>query len=106
MSRPAAELIGQILDGRYRIEALLGSGGFGAVYRATHVNLEQRVAIKLIRPHLAADPIAARRLAREAKGTYRLDSEHAVKVLDFGATEGGMVYLVMEYLDGRTVADE
>ena len=106
--RPAilTELVGQILDGRYRIEALLGHGGMGAVYRATHVHLEQRVAIKVLRPHLAGDPVAARRFAREAKATYQLSTPHAVDVADFGVTEGGLVYMAMEYLDGRTVHDE
>jgi eukaryotic-like serine/threonine-protein kinase len=103
---PDPSLVGQLFDGRYRIEALLGHGGMGAVYRAWHVHLEQRVALKVLRSHLIGDPVAARRLAREARGTYRLDSEHAVKVLDFGATDAGVVYLVMEHLDGRTVADE
>jgi hypothetical protein len=108
MSRPAPDLtlVGQVLDGRYRIEALLGHGGMGAVYRASHVHLEQQVAIKILRPHLAGDTVAARRLAREARGTYKLDTEHAIKVSDFGVTEGGLVYLVMELLEGRTVHAE
>jgi serine/threonine-protein kinase len=105
-SMQAPDLVGQVLDGRYRVEALLGSGGMGAVYRATHVNMEQRVAIKVLKPHLARDPVAAKRLAREARGTFKLETEHAVKVHDFGATEAGLVYLVMELLDGRTVGDE
>ena len=108
MSRPAPDLtlVGQVLDGRYRIEALLGHGGMGAVYRASHVHLEQQVAIKILRPHLAGDAVAARRLAREARGTYKLDTEHAIKVSDFGVTEGGLVYMVMELLEGRTVHAE
>ncbi|MCB9563643.1 MAG: serine/threonine protein kinase [Kofleriaceae bacterium] len=108
MALPASEsgLVGQTLDGRYRIEAQLGKGGMGAVYRATHVHLEQRVAIKVLRPHLAGDPVAARRFAREAKGTFRLDSDHVIAVSDFGVTPDGLLYMVMEYLDGRTVADE
>ncbi len=107
MSLPSESgLVGQLLDGRYRIEAELGHGGMGAVYRATHVHLEQRVAIKVLRPHLAGDPVAARRFAREARGTFQLDSEHAVRVSDFGVTDDGLLYMVMEHLDGRTVADE
>jgi len=108
MTRPPPDLslVGQVLDGRYQIEALLGHGGMGAVYRASHVHLEQRVAIKVLRPHLAGDAVAARRLAREARGTYKLDTEHAVKVSDFGVTDSGLVYLVMEYLEGRTVHHE
>ena len=103
---PDLTLVGQVLDGRYRIEALLGHGGMGAVYRASHVHLEQRVAIKVLRPHLAGDTVAAKRLAREARGTYKLDTEHAIKVSDFGVTDDGLVYMVMEHLEGRTVHAE
>ncbi len=108
MERPPPDpaLIGQVLDGRYRLDALLGHGGMGAVYRGTHVHLDTRVAIKVLRPHLAGDATAARRFAREAKGTFQLDTEHAIKVSDFGYSEGGLLYMVMELLDGRTVAEE
>jgi len=85
---------------------LLGHGGMGAVYRAHHVHLEQRFAIKVLHPHLAGDATAARRFAREARGTFKLDTEHAVRVADFGVTDGGLLYMVMEYLDGRTVHHE
>jgi len=103
---PDPALIGQVLDGRYRLDALLGHGGMGAVYRGTHIHLETVVAIKVMRPHLAADATAARRFAREAKGTFVLDTEHAIKVADFGFSEAGLLYMVMELLDGRTVHDE
>ena len=102
----ADPLIGSVLDGRYRIDAVIGMGGMGAVYRGTHLMLNQRIALKVMRPHLAADPAAVRRFSREARGSFALDSEHCVRVTDFGATDDGLVYLVMELLDGRTVGDE
>lgn len=106
LARAAEAMVGTELDGRYRIEALVGAGGMGAVFRAHHRFLEQTVAIKVLRPHLARDPIAARRFVREARGTHAVASDHAVKVLDCAATEDGLPYIVLEFLDGRTVADE
>jgi len=99
-------LVGHLLDGRYQLEALIGAGGMGAVFRARHVAMDRRVAVKVLRPHLVGDVTAARRFAREARGTFRVESEHAVKVLDFAVANDGMLYMVMEYLDGRTVGAE
>ena len=102
----AEGLVGITLDGRYRLEAVLGEGGMGAVYRATHLAMERRVAVKLLKPHLTSDDIALQRFAREARSTMRVDSPHAVKVLDFGVTPMRDYYMVLEYLDGRTVQRE
>jgi serine/threonine protein kinase len=105
----AAQLLGQVLDGKYRLDAVLGKGGMGAVFRGTQVPIERRVAIKIIHPELAGDPAVARRFAREARGTFRVESEHAIRVLDFAASadpQPGLLYMVMELLDGRTVAQE
>src|SRR5688572_18823210 len=100
------KLIGTDLDGRYHLEDLLGKGGMGAVLRARHLFMDQAVAIKVLRPSLARDPNAARRFLREARGTLKVESEHAVKVLDFAITEDGLLYMVLELLDGRTVGAE
>ena len=99
-------LIGHDLDGRYRIEALLGRGGMGAVLRARHTFTDQAVAIKVLRPTLAREPSAARRFVREARGTFQVDSEHAVRVTDFGCGADGLLYMVLELLDGHTLAAE
>ncbi|MCE9579506.1 MAG: serine/threonine protein kinase, partial [Deltaproteobacteria bacterium] len=99
-------MVGQVLDGRYRLDALLGQGGMGAVFRAYHLAMERRVAVKVLRPHLVGDDTAARRFAREARGTFKVDSAHAVKVIDFAVADDGTLYMVMEYLDGRTVGAE
>jgi eukaryotic-like serine/threonine-protein kinase len=103
----ADPLIGVLLDGRYRVEARIGKGGMGAVYRATHAMLGERVAVKVLHPDLATDPDAARRFVREARGTFRIDHPNCIRVSDFG-WDAAMraMYLVMEYLDGRTVGDE
>jgi serine/threonine-protein kinase len=102
----AEGLVGVTLDGRYRLEAVLGEGGMGAVYRATHLAMERKVAVKLLKPHLTSDDTALQRFAREARSTMRVDSPHAVKVLDFGVTPMSDYYMVLEYLDGRTVQRE
>ena len=102
----AAGLVGIVLDGRYRLDALLGEGGMGAVFRAHHLAMDRKVAVKLLKPHLTSDDAALQRFAREARATMRVDSEHAVKVLDFGVTPHRDYYMVLEYLDGRTVQRE
>src|SRR5580765_2843375 len=102
----AEGLVGVVLDERYRLDALLGEGGMGAVFRAHHLAMDRKVAVKLLKPHLAGDQAALRRFAREARATLKVDSPHAVKVLDFGVTPLGDYYMVLEYLDGRTVQRE
>ncbi|MCX4242706.1 WD40 repeat domain-containing serine/threonine protein kinase [Paraliomyxa miuraensis] len=90
--------LGRIIEGRYRLDAVLGTGGFGAVYRARHLELDHDVAIKLL--HEGVDASTAKRLTREAKVLARLDHPNCARVMDFG-TEGGTTYLVMELIDGR-----
>lgn len=102
----AAGLVGIVLDDRYRLDALLGEGGMGAVFRATHLAMERKVAVKLLKPHLTADPTSLERFAREARATMKVESPHAVKVLDFGVTPLRDYYMVLEFLDGRTVQRE
>ena len=102
----AEGLVGVTLDGRYRLEAVLGEGGMGAVFRATHLAMDRRVAIKLLKPHLTGDEAALHRFAREARNALKVESEHAVKVVDYGVTPLFDYYMVLEYLDGRTVQRE
>src|SRR5687767_6213663 len=78
----------------------------GAVFRATHLAMERKVAVKLLKPHLVNDETQLQRFAREARSTMKVDSPHAVKVLDFGVTPHKDYYMVLEYLDGRTVQRE
>jgi serine/threonine protein kinase len=106
----AAGLVGVVLDGRYRLDALLGEGGMGAVFRAYHLAMDRKVAVKLLKPHLTTDEVALQRFLREARSTQKVESPHAVKVLDYGVTPYADphrdYYIVLEYLDGRSVQRE
>ena len=98
-------LIGQTLAGKYKIEDRLSEGGMGTVYRGTHVLMDKTVAIKVLRPSLAADEKIVARFSREARAASRILHPHALSVTDFGEDENGTVFLVMEYLSGKTLKD-
>jgi serine/threonine protein kinase len=105
--KTTGQMIGRLLDGKYRLEELCGRGGMGAVYRALHVGTGRRVAVKVIAPELAGDREFIERFRREAKTIGRLRHPNIVNVTDFGITgknEQTMAYLVMEHLEGVTLA--
>jgi hypothetical protein len=91
---------GAILHGKYRVERVLGEGGMGIVLLATHLKLERRVAVKVLRPAAKSRPQVVERFAREARAAARLRNEHVVRVLDVDETDGGDPFLVMEHLVG------
>jgi eukaryotic-like serine/threonine-protein kinase len=95
---------GTVLAGKYRIEEILGEGGMGVVVMATHIELDQRVAIKLPRPEHVKEPTFAARFTREGKNAARIRNEHVARVLDVGRDDEGNPFLVMEYLDGWDLA--
>jgi serine/threonine protein kinase len=98
----------EILDGKYQIEQLLGQGGMGAVYRATHLGTRRSVAVKVINPQLSTHGEFVARFQREAEAAGRLRHPNVVDVTDFGFAQterGPVAYLVMEYLDGCTLAE-
>jgi serine/threonine protein kinase len=102
------ELIGQVLDEKYRLEEKLGQGGMGAVYLATHLGTERPVALKIIAPQFMRHPEFVERFRREAKAAGRLRHPNVVNVTDFGFAQTGkdrIAYLVMEYLDGCTLSE-
>lgn len=105
MNLPADPLIGRTLDEKYRLDALLGTGGMGTVYRATHLLIDRPVAIKVLNPRYVEDEAAQTRFRREARAAGRLQHANAVTVTDFGTTSDGLVYIVMELLEGRTLRD-
>jgi serine/threonine protein kinase len=101
-------LVGTTVDGKYRVERLLGRGGMGAVFRAVHLGTDRTVALKVIVPDLADRPDFLARFEREARACGRLRHPNIVDVTDFGYAEADgrrMAYLVMEYLDGCSLAD-
>lgn len=98
-------LVGEVLAGKYRIDEKLSSGGMGTVYRGTHVLMDKTVAVKVLRTSLAADQKIVARFSREARAASRISHPHALSVTDFGEAENGIVFLVMEYLSGRTLKE-
>ncbi|MFC8945590.1 Stk1 family PASTA domain-containing Ser/Thr kinase [Streptomyces rochei] len=97
-------LVGQVLDGRYRVEARIAVGGMATVYRAVDTRLDRVLALKVMHPTLATDATFVERFIREAKSVARLDHPNVVQVFDQGA-EGAYVYLAMEYVAGCTLRD-
>src|SRR5262249_30574604 len=98
-------VLGKTLAGKYRIDEKLSEGGMGAVYRGTHVLMDKTVAVKVLRPSLAADEKIVARFSREARAASRISHPHALSVTDFGEDEQGVVFLVMEYLSGKTLKE-
>ncbi len=95
---------GDVIDGKYRVERVLGEGGMGIVVAALHVQLRELVAIKFLQSANDPDGSSQRRFAREARASARLKNEHVVRVLDFGVFEGGVPAIVMELLDGQDLS--
>jgi eukaryotic-like serine/threonine-protein kinase len=97
-------LVGQVLDGRYRVDARIAVGGMATVYRALDTRLDRVLALKVMHPALAADGVFVERFIREAKSVARLAHPNVVQVFDQG-TDGSYVYLAMEYVAGCTLRD-
>jgi serine/threonine-protein kinase len=98
-------MLGHTLDDKYRLDAQLGVGGMGTVYRARHLLIDRPVAVKVLNPRFVEDEAARTRFQREARAAGRLQHTNAVTVTDYGQTEDGYVYIVMELLEGRTLRD-
>ena len=94
-------LVGTTMAGRYRLDALIGIGGMGAVFRAHHLLLKRDVAIKVLHPELTSNEDISRRFDREAQSAARLDHPNIIPVTEFGSTEDGMKYMVMQLLAGK-----
>jgi len=103
-TRVADAMVGRLVDGRYRVERRLARGGMATVYEAMDLRLDRTVALKIMHPGLAEDAAFVSRFVREAKSAARLSDPHVVAVYDQGEDDG-IVYLVMEYVAGRTVRD-
>lgn len=108
MSRKRAEdpILNKVIAGRYRLEARIGEGGMGVVYRARHVLIDRIVAVKLIRPDLRGETHLRAWMLREARAANRVDHAHIIDIHDIGETDEGELYLVMEYLVGTPLSAE
>lgn len=98
-----ASIVNTVLDGQYQMEALLGKGGMGAVYRARHILLGDRVAIKVLPPEVRNNAEWLRRFRREGQAARRFRHANAVTVYDLRTAADGTIYMVMEYVEGHTL---
>ena len=96
---------GDILLDKYRVDRVLGAGGMGVVVAATHIELEEKVAIKFLRPEVLKNEEALQRFLREARAAVRIKSEHVARVIDVGRLDTGAPYMVLEYLEGSDLSD-
>ena len=101
----AASLVGQVLDGRYKITRKLGEGGMGEVYAADHVHIEKRFAIKLLRPEIVSNPEAVSRFRQEARSSSSIGHRNIIAIEDFGTLSDGRIYMCMELLNGAALND-
>ena len=101
-----ASIVDTVLDGQYQMEALLGKGGMGAVYRARHILLGDRVAIKVLPPEVRNNAEWLRRFRREGQAARRFRHPNAVTVYDLRTAADGTIYMVMEYVEGHTLDHE
>lgn len=106
LQKDYAAMVGQTLDGQYKIEAFIAAGGMGAVYRAQHILLGDRVAIKLLAPEMRGNAEWLKRFQREGQVARRFRHPNAVTVHDLRMSSDGFIYMVMEYVEGRTLDAE
>src|SRR5919199_2549036 len=102
----ATSLVDSVLDGQYHIESMLGKGGMGAVYRARHILLGDKVAIKVLPPQMRNNAEWLRRFRREGQAARRFRHPNAVTVYDLRTTADGLIYMVMEFVEGQTLDAE
>jgi len=108
-NEPQAEngdpLAGKVIANTFRLIKAIGSGAMGTIYRAEQISLQKAVVIKLLHKHLTGDPTLAKRFHREAKAASLLNHPNCISIIDFGQSEDGMLYIAMEFIDGRDLAE-
>ena len=103
MGKAFEQLVGRTIAGKFLVQDVIGSGAMGAVYRARQVALDKTVAIKVLHGEHADDATFAARFQREAKAASRMNHPNSMQVIDFGEEPDGLLYIAMEYLDGRSL---
>jgi eukaryotic-like serine/threonine-protein kinase len=98
-------LVGRVLEGRYRLDGILSSGGMGIIFRATQLSVNRQVAVKVLKPTLAAELDLARRFSQEVELGARFCHPNIINLIDAGRDAGGLVYLVMEFFEGETLRE-
>ena len=101
----SSALIGRTIAGKFVVESVIAVGGIGTVYRARQLALDRTVAIKVLHAEIAREEKFIERFKREARAASRLDHPNSVRVLDFGQEGDSLLYLAMEYVEGRTLYD-
>jgi serine/threonine-protein kinase len=97
--------VGKVIDGRYEIQARIGEGGMGVVYKARQTSIDRVIAIKMLNAQMAADPNWVQRFYNEAKACSRLQHPNTIRMFDFGQTPDGRLYMTMEFLDGMSLRE-
>ena len=107
LSTKPDELVGKILNGKYKVLAVLGEGGMGVVYKVRHLILETRnlFALKILHPRFSNDPRFKKRFMREVEVAMKLTHENIVQLREFGHTEDGLLFFTMDYFDGATLTE-
>jgi hypothetical protein len=102
---PIDPLVGRVLDQRYEIQARIGEGGMGVVYRARQLSIDRVIALKMLNPEMASDPTWVQRFYNEGKACSRLQHPNTIRIFDFGQTADGRLFMTMEFLAGQSLRD-
>ncbi|HEU4731088.1 MAG TPA: protein kinase [Kofleriaceae bacterium] len=98
--------VGKVIDGRYEIQARIGEGGMGVVYKARQTSIDRVIAIKMLNAQMASDPTWVQRFYNEAKACSRLQHPNTIRMFDFGQSSDGRLFMTMEFLDGVSLREE
>src|SRR5436190_6222590 len=106
MAQHADPLVGKTLADRFEILERIGDGGTGVVYKAKQLSVDRIIAVKVLGAHVSTDPQWMKRFQLEARAASRLEHPNTVRVIDFGQTKEGLLFIAMEYLSGRSLRAE
>ncbi|MBX9951270.1 MAG: protein kinase [Candidatus Obscuribacterales bacterium] len=104
LADPRLELLGQVVEDRYEVTESIGRGGMSVVFKARDLRLKKNVALKVLMPHLSADPLSVQRFQQEATAASHLDHPNIVKVYNVGSTQSGLPFMAMDLLQGRSLS--